>query len=168
MPLEGLRGPNSGFDQERRYSAVNKRGRKPIDINWSHFETLCGMQCTLKQIANFLECSPDTIQRAVKIRYGQSVSELFAQKRPKMLVSTHPRNLGKGLARNGRLLALLYLKYLRNSPPPEEPEASTPSREEFDLSRLNDDLVEQLEQIQECAIAPGPLPALTRAQRKVP
>ena len=44
--------------------AKNGRPRKQIDEN--EFVKLCGMQCTLNEIAGFFDCSEDTIERWCK------------------------------------------------------------------------------------------------------
>lgn len=40
--------------------------RPRIEINQEHFESLCGIQCTLEEIASFFKCSEDTIERWCK------------------------------------------------------------------------------------------------------
>jgi len=58
-----------------------KRGRPLIQLDWDVFERLCGIQCTLEEIADFFRCSSDTIERSVKRHYGQDFAEIFRQKR---------------------------------------------------------------------------------------
>jgi hypothetical protein len=48
-----------------------RTGRPPIPIDWSVFEKLCGLQCTLVEMARFYRCSEDTIQRAVARHYKE-------------------------------------------------------------------------------------------------
>lgn len=38
-------------------------GRPRIDIDEENFKKLCGLQCTLAEIASFFKCSEDTIER---------------------------------------------------------------------------------------------------------
>lgn len=38
-------------------------GRPRIEIDKKHFESLCGLQCTLEEIAGFFRCSTRTIER---------------------------------------------------------------------------------------------------------
>ena len=38
-------------------------GRPKIEIDKKQFENLCGLQCTLEEIAGWFRCSEDTIQR---------------------------------------------------------------------------------------------------------
>ena len=51
------------------------RPRKQIDV--ATFEKLCGMQCTLDEIAGILKCSPDTVERWCKTHYGETFAETY-------------------------------------------------------------------------------------------
>lgn len=55
------------------------RPRKNIDRG--NFEKLCGLQCTLPEVASFFECSEDTIERWCKREYKEGFAEVFAKKR---------------------------------------------------------------------------------------
>lgn len=57
------------------------RPRKEIDQ--IEFEKLCGLQCALSEIADWFNCSEDTIENWCKRTYKQGFSEVFAQKRGK-------------------------------------------------------------------------------------
>ena len=48
-----------------------KRGGQRIEIDFEQFEKLCNLQCTLEEIADFLNVSEDTIEDRVKEHYGQ-------------------------------------------------------------------------------------------------
>lgn len=62
-------------------------GRPRIEIDKRQFENLCGMQCTLAEIASFFNCSDDTIERWCKREYGETFAEVFKQKRQKGFIS---------------------------------------------------------------------------------
>lgn len=62
-------------------------GRLKIKIDWNEFEKLCGMQCTLIEIAGWFNCSEDTIERAVKSKYNKNFADVFRLKRGKGLIS---------------------------------------------------------------------------------
>lgn len=51
------------------------RPRKEIDKN--SFEKLCGLLCTLDEIAGFFNCSPDTIERWCKREYKKNFAEVY-------------------------------------------------------------------------------------------
>lgn len=53
----------------------NGRPKKEIDVDT--FEKLCGMQCTLEEIAGILKCSSDTVERWCKTYYGESFAETY-------------------------------------------------------------------------------------------
>lgn len=61
--------------------------RPRIEIDQKAFESLCGLQCTLVEIADFFDCSEDTIERWCKRTYKKSFAEVFKQKREKGKVS---------------------------------------------------------------------------------
>lgn len=51
------------------------RPRKEIDQE--DFEKLCGLQCTLEEIAGWFKCSEDTIERWCKRTYHESFAEAY-------------------------------------------------------------------------------------------
>lgn len=55
------------------------RPRKEIDQ--TEFEKLCGLQCTLDEIAGWFKCSEDTIERWCKRTYKAGFAEVFSEKR---------------------------------------------------------------------------------------
>lgn len=64
-----------------------KTGRPRVPIKREEFESLCGLQCTLEEIAGFFRCSEDTIQRWVADNYKDedgnplTFAVVFRQKR---------------------------------------------------------------------------------------
>jgi len=59
----------------------NKGGRPRIEINWELFDELCGIQCTLREIAQVMKVSEDTLERKSKSEKGMSFADYFASKR---------------------------------------------------------------------------------------
>ena len=51
------------------------RPRKEIDLE--QFKKLCGLQCTLTEIAGFFDCSEDTIERWCKRELQMSFADAF-------------------------------------------------------------------------------------------
>ena len=47
------------------------------EINKTEFEKLCGLQCTLEEIAGFFECSEDTIERWCKREYEMRFADAY-------------------------------------------------------------------------------------------
>lgn len=52
-------------------------GRPVIEIDYSLFESLCQIQCTLPEIAGVLKVSEDTVERRVKEHYGETFAETY-------------------------------------------------------------------------------------------
>lgn len=52
-------------------------GRPRKEISKTEFEKLCGLQCTLDEIAGFFDCSADTIENWSKREYGVTFSEIY-------------------------------------------------------------------------------------------
>ena len=50
-------------------------GRPRIEIDEKNFKKLCGMQCTLEEIAGFFDCSEDTIERWCKRTFNASFAD---------------------------------------------------------------------------------------------
>lgn len=52
-------------------------GRPRKEIDNKIFENLCGLQCTLEEIAGVFDCSPDTIERWCKREYKETFAETY-------------------------------------------------------------------------------------------
>lgn len=52
-------------------------GRPRIEIDEGDFRKLCGLQCTLTEIASFFGCSEDTVERWCKRELKISFAEAF-------------------------------------------------------------------------------------------
>lgn len=52
-------------------------GRPQKEIDQKQFEDLCGMQCTLQEIAGWFKCSEDTIERWCKRTYEENFAEAY-------------------------------------------------------------------------------------------
>ena len=52
-------------------------GRPKKEIDKKIFENLCGLQCTLEEIAGVFDCSPDTIERWCKREYKETFAEVY-------------------------------------------------------------------------------------------
>lgn len=57
--------------------ATNKGGRPKKEIDQTLFEKLCGLQCTLEEIAGIFNCSPDTIERWCKRTYNEGFADTY-------------------------------------------------------------------------------------------
>ena len=52
-------------------------GRPKKEIDKKIFENLCGLQCTLEEIAGVFDCSADTIERWCKREYKETFAEVY-------------------------------------------------------------------------------------------
>lgn len=51
--------------------------RPRIEIKKDEFEKLCGLQCTLDEIAGWYKCSEDTIERWCKRTYDKCFADIY-------------------------------------------------------------------------------------------
>lgn len=111
-----------------------KMGRPKKEINQETFERLCGIMCTLGEIAGIFNCSEDTIERWCKETYDTTFAEAF--KRYSATGKSSLRRMQFKLAeRNAAMAIWLGKQYLgqRDSVDYEDKEA---------LDRLDDILAE--------------------------
>lgn len=54
-----------------------KAGRPRKEIDADNFKKLCGLQCTLAEIAGFFDCSEDTIENWCKRTFNRNFSDVF-------------------------------------------------------------------------------------------
>ena len=52
-------------------------GRPRIEIDKKQFEDLCGMNCTLEEIAGWFRCSEDTIELFCKREYEERFTDVY-------------------------------------------------------------------------------------------
>lgn len=91
------------------------------EISWKQFDKLCQLQCTLRELASFFECSEDTIERAVERDKGMSFADYFDQKRGLGKIALRRKQLE--LAMKGSIPLLIWLgkQYLGQADDPEPP-----------------------------------------------
>ena len=53
-----------------------KTGRPKKEIDQNLFKKLCGIFCTLEEIAGMFDCSEDTIERWCKRTYGETLGKI--------------------------------------------------------------------------------------------
>lgn len=92
--------------------AKNKGGRPRIDINWTDFDKLCTLQCTQIEIANWFDCSVDTIERACLREHKIGFAEYYAQKRGKGRISLRRKQWEVAHSGNVSMLIWLGKQYL--------------------------------------------------------
>jgi len=86
-------------------------GRPKINIDWKQFEAYCAIQCTLREIADYFNCSQMTIERKVKEHYKCGFVDIFKRKRQKGLMSLRA-NLFKLSEKQGNVAIFLAKNWL--------------------------------------------------------
>lgn len=122
---------------------VKKLGRPKIEIDWEILDKLCGIQCTLTEIADWFGCSEDTIERRCKSDKKMLFAEYFKKKSVTGKISLR-RNQFKS-SDNGNVTMQIWLgkQYLgqREQPIYDEGEMAQPIKVEIvseDGRRTND------------------------------
>ena len=85
--------------------------RPKIKIDKEQFEYLCGLQCTLIEIAEFFKCSEDTIERWCERTYNECFADVFAKKRARGKISLR-RSQFKLAEKNAVMAIFLGKNYL--------------------------------------------------------
>jgi len=86
-------------------------GRPKIEIDWKQFEAYCAIQCTLREIADYFNCSQMTIERKVKEHYKCGFVDIFKRKRQKGLMSLRA-NLFRLSEKQGNVAIFLAKNWL--------------------------------------------------------
>jgi hypothetical protein len=89
-----------------------KRGPKPIQINWEEFDKLCALHCTLEEFACYFDCSVDTIENKVKEAHGVKFSEYFNLKKGAGKVSLRRKQFQVAMKGNPTMLLWLGKQWL--------------------------------------------------------
>lgn len=114
--------------------SIARTGRPKIQINKEEFEKLCQLQCTEVDIANFYNCSVDTVNNWCKKTYGMTFSDAYKIKSSSGRISLRRCQFARAEAGSDRMLIWLGKQYLGQT---EKVEA-TNTHEVEDLSALAD------------------------------
>lgn len=99
---------------------AKKRGRPKINIDWTEFDKLCLIQCTLEEIADWFECSIDTIENRCKSEKRLIFSEYFKKKSVGGKISLRRKQFQMAQDGNVALLIFLGKQYLGQKDKPED------------------------------------------------
>ena len=91
---------------------MTKMGRPKIEIDYEEFEKLCGLQCTLVEIAGWFLCSEDTIEARCKDHYGKTFAEIYKEKSAGGKISLRRHQFAAAEKGNTGLLIWLGKQYL--------------------------------------------------------
>jgi hypothetical protein len=101
------------------------------EISEEQFDKLCGIQCTLAEIANFFNCSEDTIENWCKRTFEMGFSDIYKQKRGGGRVSLRRKQMEVAMSGNVAMLIFLGKQYLGQS---DKTELSTADNKPFELA----------------------------------
>lgn len=96
-------------------------GRHKKEIDQKIFENLCGIQCTLEEIAGAFDCSTDTIERWCKRTYKENFADVFNKKRAKGKISLR-RTQFELAKKNATMAIFLGKQYLEQKDHPGDEE----------------------------------------------
>ena len=89
-----------------------KVGPKLTQIDWTEFDKLCEIQCTMFEIAGWFRCSEDTIERAVRREKGMKFADYYEQKKGTGRVSLRRLLFRKAQEGNPAILIWLSKQHL--------------------------------------------------------
>ena len=121
-----------------------RMGRPKIEIDQEEFEKLCGLFCTLEDIAAFFNCSPDTIERWCKRTYKETFADIYKKKSQIGRTSLRRWQMQAAAKGNTSMLIFLGKNYLGQCDT-----IRTESKADGKLADLIDGLKEPLDDIYE-------------------
>lgn len=86
--------------------------RPKKELNWEVIDKLCEFQATQEEIAQFCECSVDTLDRRSKELFDMSFADYFDEKRGKGKISLRRAQWQSAQKGNATLLIWLGKQYL--------------------------------------------------------
>lgn len=92
-----------------------RTGRPKKEIDQTQFEKLCAICCTQKEIADFFDCSIDTINRWCKRTYKLTFADTYEKKSAPGKISLRRWQFKAAEAGNTSLLIFLGKQYLGQS-----------------------------------------------------
>ena len=92
-----------------------RTGRPKKEIDQNQFEKLCSICCTQKEIADFFDCSIDTINRWCKRTYKLTFADTYEKKSSPGKISLRRWQFKAAEAGNTSLLIFLGKQYLGQS-----------------------------------------------------
>lgn len=87
-------------------------GRPKKEIGKDQFEKLCAMFCTLIEVADFFDCSEDTIERWCKRVYKSTFADTYKRKSSRGRMSIRRKQFEVAMQGNTTMLVWLGKQYL--------------------------------------------------------
>lgn len=99
---------------------TKKMGRPKVSVDWDEFEKLCAMQCTLKEIATWFNCSESTLVRRCKEEKKTTFEGYYKKHSEAGRISLRRAQLQYAMKGNASLLIFLGKQYLGQRDQPIE------------------------------------------------
>lgn len=89
--------------------------RPRVEISEDQFKKLCGIQCTLQEIAGFFDCSEDTIENWCKRTFKEGFSDCYKKYSQDGRISLRREQYKLAMKGNCSMLIWLGKQYLGQS-----------------------------------------------------
>jgi hypothetical protein len=96
--------------KEGLVSKVNGRPRK--ELIWSEVDKLCGIHATRREIADWFECSEDTVDRRCIEEFGITFAAYYEQKKTPGKISLRRKQYDTAMSGNIAMLIWLGKQWL--------------------------------------------------------
>ena len=93
----------------------NNMARPRVEISEDQFKKLCGIQCTLQEIAGFFDCSEDTIENWCKRTFKEGFSDCYKKYSQDGRISLRREQYKLAMKGNCSMLIWLGKQYLGQS-----------------------------------------------------
>jgi len=120
-------------------------GRPKIEINWEEFDKLCGLLCTLEDIAGYFNCSEDTIERRCKEELGETFAEAYKKRCSKGRVSIRRQQMRVAMDGNPAMLIWLGKQHLGQKEPERDLNVRNVDIDDETLQRMKADFAYDIE-----------------------
>lgn len=90
-------------------------GRPRKELNWEELNKLCAIHATKKEIADWFECSEDTIDRRCQEEFGVNFAVYYDQKSVGGKMSLRRKQYEQAMSGNTTMLLWLGKQYLGQS-----------------------------------------------------
>jgi len=137
-----MSGGSMDIIEEKKDSVM---GRPKIEINWEEFDKLCGLLCTLEDIAGYFNCSEDTIERRCKEELGETFAEDYKQRCSKGRVSIRRQQMRVAMDGNPAMLIWLGKQHLGQKEPERDLNVRNVDIDDETLQRMKADFAYDIE-----------------------
>ena len=123
-------------------------GRPRVQIDQEEFEKLCALHCTCIEIAEWFNCSVDTIERWCKRTYEENFAEVFKKKSSKGKISLRRKMFETAMGGNVTMQIFLSKNVLGYADKIEQRTTEISKEETQKLVKEAKEIAKELENIQ--------------------